>query len=135
MNGSMPECLYKYRALNTQTLDILVSDNLHYADPSRFNDPLDSRPSLDADVDEEALAETLMKLVRQRRTEEMGDAAQTMGARGPRTIQHIEQRSHAEAVRCINDVDYYATEPGFDLDDHRRFLLGHLIEMELLRRY
>ena len=135
MNEKLPVRLYKYRAFNTQTLDMIVSDNLYYADPSRFNDPLDSRPSLDADLDEDALAETLMTLVEQRCTEEMRDAAQAMGTKGPRTNAHIKRRSRAEADRCIADVDHNATEPGFDPDEHRRFLLGHHIQVELLRRY
>ena len=78
MSEKLPVRLYKYRAFNTQALDMIVSDNLYYADPSRFNDPLDSRPSLAAGLDEDALEETLMTLVEQRCTEEMRDSAQPM---------------------------------------------------------
>src|SRR6185312_11622179 len=45
-----PRRLFKYRAFNNLTLDLVISDKLYYADPSTFNDPLDTRPSLNADL-------------------------------------------------------------------------------------
>ena len=134
---TIPVRLYKYRAFNNQALGMLVVDNLYYANPSTFNDPLDSRPSLDADLDEDELEKTLIMLVEHRKTAEMRDAAKAMKAEGPRTTEYIEQLSHREAVRSIEDIRYCATEPGFDLDpqEHKRFLLRDHIQEELLRRY
>ncbi len=40
---SIPRRLFKYRAFDNRTLGMI---NLFYADPSTFNDPLDTRPSL-----------------------------------------------------------------------------------------
>ena len=117
VNEKLPERLYKYRGFTAQTLEMIVSDNLYYADPSTFNDPLDSRPSLDPDLEEAELIETLKTLVKQRRSEEMGDAAQTIGATGSETKAHIERRSRAEASQRIADIEYYATEPDFDPDE------------------
>ncbi|MGD9884141.1 MAG: hypothetical protein AB7U95_28940 [Reyranella sp.] len=45
-----PRRLYKYRAFSNLMLEMLVEDRLFFADPSTFNDPLDSRPSLDTDL-------------------------------------------------------------------------------------
>lgn len=42
----LPTRLYKYRNLTARTLDMVVGDKLHFADPSTFNDPLDTRPSV-----------------------------------------------------------------------------------------
>ena len=50
-----PSRLYKYRDLSARTLDMVVGDKLHFADPSTFNDPLDSRPSVEDDVDTDEL--------------------------------------------------------------------------------
>ena len=61
-----PARLYKYRGFSNLTLEMLVGDTLYYADPSSFNDPLDTRPTLDADVDAPALESMLTRLVEQR---------------------------------------------------------------------
>ena len=134
-NERLPERLYKYREFNAQTLEMIVSDNLYYADPNTFNDPMDSRPLLEADLEEDELIETLMTLVEQRTTEETRDAMQAIGAKGPRAKAHIERRSREEASQRIAHIEYYATEPDFDPDERKRFLLVHDIQVELLRRY
>jgi hypothetical protein len=43
--GKLPKRLYNYRAFSNLTRDMLVADNLFFADPSTFNDPLDTNPS------------------------------------------------------------------------------------------
>ena len=48
-NG-LPKRLYKYRDLTARTSDMVVGDKLNFADPSTFNDPLDTRLSVEADV-------------------------------------------------------------------------------------
>jgi len=70
-----PRRLYKYRALTARTLDVVVGDKLHFADPSTFNDPLDTRPSLDNDVDVGELRRILWMLTEQRSAAEMRAAA------------------------------------------------------------
>lgn len=45
---------------------MLVADNLFYADPSTFNDPLDTRPSLNTDLDVTQLETVLSRLMEQR---------------------------------------------------------------------
>lgn len=45
-----PERLFKYCSLTARTLGMIVADNLFFADPRTFNDPLDTRPSLEYDV-------------------------------------------------------------------------------------
>lgn len=42
-----PKRIYKYRAFSDCVLDMLVFDELHFSDPSDFNDPLDTRPHLE----------------------------------------------------------------------------------------
>ncbi len=51
-NGKkMPKRLYKYRDFSHRTLAMVISDNVYYADPSTFKDPLDARPSIKTDLD------------------------------------------------------------------------------------
>ena len=59
VDNQSPRRLYKYRKLDARTLDMLFGDRLYFADPGSFNDPLDTRPSLDVDVDEVELKNTV----------------------------------------------------------------------------
>ena len=39
MENQFPSRLYKYREFDTRTLEMLVSDQIYFANPSMFNDP------------------------------------------------------------------------------------------------
>jgi hypothetical protein len=130
-----PARLYKYRGFSNLTLEMLVGDTLYFADPSKFNDPLDTRPTLDTDVNAPTLESMLTRLVEQRAEAEMSAAAKTIRYRGPKTIEHISRHSRREAARLIERIRYDATNPDYEIADPERFLLGHYVESELLQRY
>ena len=135
-NGNkIPDRLYRYRDSSIRTLEMMVSDHHHYADPSNFNDPMDSRPSLDVDLDNNELEKICRILVEKRTAEEMHAAAKTMRAEGPKAIHHIEQNSRGRAASLIAEIAYRALDPDYDVEDHKRHLLRHRIEEELLRQY
>ncbi len=128
----LPTKLYKYRRFDDVTLESIIYDTLFFADPSTFNDPLDSRPSLKLDVDEPDLTEILKRLVEQRTKDEMSAALKMVKVRGPRAVDHVERQSRKQAEELLLKVEYYSTDPdGGDL----KTLLGRQIEDELLRRY
>ena len=128
----VPERLYKYRHFDDLTLESLVLDMVFFADPSKFNDPLDTRPSLEVDIGEENLARMLRTLVEQRATDEMSAGLKTGEVRGPRAAEHIERHSRRRADEVVRNAEYYATDPdGGGLKN----VLSHYIEEELLRRY
>lgn len=131
----IPERLYKYRAFSNRTLDALIADQLFFADPSTFNDPLDSKPSLATDLDADALADILARLVEHRVSAEMSAAAKTVKYRGPKTLNHIAAHSRRRAEQMIAEIRYNATNPEYEVEDPARFLFGQYIEDELLRRY
>jgi hypothetical protein len=132
---NIPRRLFKYRAFSNLTLDMLVSDNLYYADPSTFNDPLDTRPSLKNDLPAANLEHALRQLVERRVAAEMSAAAKTIKYRGPKTIDHIGRQSRHQAARLIADIAYNATNPEYEIEDPHQFLLGQYVEEELLRQY
>jgi len=72
---------------------MLVADQIFFADPNTFNDPLDTRPSLDLDLDGSSLEAILRMLVEQRINAEMLAAAKTIKYRGTKTINHIATHS------------------------------------------
>ena len=134
MNNQTPRRLYKYRKFDARTLDMLLSDHLYYANPGSFNDPLDTRPSLQVDVDESELKEILSTLVKRRSNAEMKAAARTLNAKGPRTLDRIEFRSSKQASRLIQTIEYNATHWEADSGYVGRELRAS-IEDELIRRY
>ena len=130
-----PKRLYKYRSFSDLTLGMLVEDTIFYADPTKFNDPLDTKPTLDTDIANAALEATLTQLIEERTRAELSAAARTIRYSGPRTLDHIARQSRKAAERLLADIRYDATDPDYAVDDPEQFLLGHYVEEELLRRY
>ena len=134
MDDQLPRRLYKYRKFNVRTLDMLVSDHLWFADPKSFNDPLDTQPSLDVDVDESALKDILSVLIERRTRAEKIAAARALKAKGSKLLHRIESLSRDEARRVIQTIEYNAKHPEADSNYVRRELRAS-IEDELVRRY
>lgn len=114
---------------------MLIADNLYFADPSTFNDPLDTKPSLETDIATSELERVFGELVERRVRAEMTAAAQTIKYKGPKTVEHIARHSRRRAEQMIADIRYNATDPTFEIDDPLQFLLGQYVEQELLRQY
>ena len=131
----VPNRLFKYRPFDSRTLDMLVSDELFFADPSTFNDPLDSQPSLEIDLEVAELEKILGEFVERRVTAEMSAAASAIKYRGPKTKAHIARHSRRQAEKLLADISYHATNPEYQIDDPHAVLLGADIEVELLRQY
>jgi hypothetical protein len=61
--STLPRYLYKYRAFNVNALRQLDLAEVYYADPSRFNDPLDSHPTIHVDTDLLSLERLLYRML------------------------------------------------------------------------
>lgn len=134
-NEERPNRVYKYRAFSHHTLDMLVEDRLYFADPSTFNDPLDTKPRLDPDIDNPALERVLELLVVQRVEAELKAAAKTIRYKGTKTLEHIARQSQSAFKRRLEDLRYHATNPEITAADPLQLLLAAEVEAELLRRY
>lgn len=133
----MPKKLYKYRPVSARTISMLVEDCVFFADPTSFNDPLDTNPLVVPDLPILALEKLLACLVEMRNLAEMTAAARTIKYRGPKTAEHIARQSKRMAERVIASISNNARNPIHDgaLDETRASLLGIFIREELLRRY
>src|SRR5262249_49787999 len=60
----VPRRLYKYRSFNVNSLRLLTEAEIYYADPRRFNDPLDCNPTINVDVERSDLEHLCYKLLR-----------------------------------------------------------------------
>lgn len=130
-----PSRIYKYRSFSNRTIEMLVEDTLFYADPSTFNDPLDTRPTLHADVEVAVLQEMLRTFVERRTSAEMEAAAKTIRYKGPRTVDHILKLGRTQADKVLQDIAYNSGDPSLEMDDPEMFLLRNYNERELLRQY
>ena len=131
----LPTRLYKYRNLTARTLDMVVGDKLHFADPSTFNDPLDTRPSVEDDVDKGELGRILRILTERSAAAEMRARAKAMKLAEPRTKDWIEKHSRSQADERIAEIEYGASDPDYDFETALRSQLRYCIELELLRGY
>lgn len=135
-NETIPERLYKYRAFGERTLAMLVGDELHFADPATFNDPLDARPYVEIDVEESVLETVLRRLVRQRVAEERQRAGGGAPAGSDDGDVDVEEAGRRKADDVLADIEYHAKNP--DYDDavaSKCYLYRERITEELLRRY
>ncbi|CAI1796064.1 DUF2971 domain-containing protein [Serratia fonticola] len=129
MIQKIPSRLYKYKSFSVNSLDLLVSDRLYFADPTTFNDPLDCNPSVLNDIaDADELNAILHKLVKENHQRELEKAAKKIKYRGPRTLEKIETLGESEAQRLINNiaanVDFFGDNFGESASYHiKRYLL------------
>lgn len=59
MSDSKPEVLYKYRPINKFTLDILVSNQIYFSTPAKFNDPFDTKCSFSKTIEKASYDEAI----------------------------------------------------------------------------
>lgn len=137
MAAAVPPVLYKYRHFSARTIEQLCSDEVYFADPSTFNDPLDTKPCVEADCDVETLERAVYELVRRRVDATMKAGAQTIKYRGPKTMEHIDKRSRAAAQRVLDTATYNATNPDYEEapPGPHKALLAYELERELLQQY
>ena len=132
-----PKIFYKYRPMNNQTLAMLVEDNIFYADPRTFNDPLDCRPVLEVDLEVNSLENVLRELLTKRLFESFSAAAKAFRRKGPNTDKYIEHLINQEILKEFDEIEYYSEDSdyGHDINVTKKRLLRSYIERELLKRY
>jgi hypothetical protein len=132
-----PAVLYKYRSFGDRTVQALCSDQVFFADPSTFNDPLDAAPRVEMDISIEQAKSVLSNLVKERVRGELDAAAKSLRYKGQRTVDHIANRSVREAELALQAIEDHVGDPerGADENASARGLLKAEIERELLKRY
>lgn len=132
---NIPPKLYKYLRLSVRTLTMLVNDDLYFADPNTWNDPLDTRPSVEPDIDDVELERIARLLFQRRKQSELIDAAKTMGVPKPDDSTYIKRHSCILTDQHIEEINYYASDPDYEAHEYRQFLLNQSIEEDLLKQY
>lgn len=112
-----PARLYKYRPIDTRTITALISDQLRFSDPTLFNDPMDTNPLIEVDLETGDLERLLVTMARRRHEDELRAAADRLKYQGQKTAEHIVRQalSRASAELRFSELRYLATDP--DLPD------------------
>jgi hypothetical protein len=129
----VPKRLYKYRDLSNRTIEMIVSDQVYFANPNAFNDPLDTRPSLKTDLDKAELEKILWTFIEQRTSAEFFAAAKKINISDPEILDQIEMDSYRQVAENLAEIDFDAEGTEDDAEDQQCSRLGYYIEMELLQ--
>lgn len=134
---TVPHHVYKFRAFNALTVESLVADQVYFADPTTFNDPLDTKPIVKADLGVADLEQVLRTLVEQREEAELSDRARSIRYQGPKTIAHVQRMAKARASDELKRLEYQSHDPDYQTSPftNHQWLLAAGIEQELLKRY
>jgi hypothetical protein len=109
---------------------------VHFADPSTFNDPLDCRPTVNADLEIPDLKEVLAQLIVRRVSKEVSDAMKKLRFKSESIATRQEIMGNKVFETLVANIQYEATNPDVaDAEEHIRFALGNAIEFELRKAY
>jgi len=61
--SNLPAKLYKYCSFSANTLQVLSREEVYFANPASFNDPLDCKPTIDVNVDRLSLEKLFLKML------------------------------------------------------------------------
>ncbi|MFZ3618212.1 DUF2971 domain-containing protein [Leclercia barmai] len=126
MNLDIPTHLYKYKSFSVDSLDLLVSDKLYFANPNSFNDPLDCNPSIKDNIhDVDVLKEILKRLITDNTKKELTEAASKIKYTGPRTLEKIELLGKHEAAQVLSGIDDFL----LIFDEDIVFVLNDMLEL------
>jgi hypothetical protein len=126
-----PNRVYKYRAFDARSLEMIVEDYLFFADPSTFNDPLDSKPSFENDLTLEDLEELLSLLVQRRIKEQMQRAAKSINPNVSIMPAYISLIVHNRTQTFLKELRYQGSQPGIthesvlEISTHSELLSGY----------
>lgn len=125
MRYNNPTRLYKYKSFSVDSLDLLVSDKLYFANPNSFNDPLDCNPSVRDDInDVDVLKKILKRLIIDNTKKELTEAASKIKYSGPRTLEKIESLGEREAAQVLSGIDDFL----LIFDDDIVFVINDILE-------
>ena len=135
---TLPRKVYRYRALNAFTLDALCHDQLYFASPSDFNDPLDCSPNLEADSDNATLRSVLRALLAKRiHDEAAGALAHARIRKNEAAEKHLRRIAERDVEAQLSNIAYMATNPEYEVskEEAESWLLTQEIQRELTRQY
>ena len=136
VNTSKPKNLFKYLSFSDKLLEQLCYDQVYYADPASFNDPLDCLPVVETDLLNAELESLLAQLVVNRSAKEIDAALKRLRLRGDNATSRRNKLTESEAREMLGEINYNATGP--EVEDAAAYIRGNLrfaIERELRKTH
>ncbi len=131
---------YRYRAFNTLTVESLCNDTIYFANPEKFNDPLDCSFTIKCDLDEiDKIKELYSFLFRRRRKEEILSSLKNAKVNSESAQEFANKRTNFEVSKKLEEFAYFATDtdsyPSITVEEAERFILKSQIEYEIKKHY
>lgn len=119
------------------TVETLCHDELYFADPAAFNDPLDSKPTVESDSDKRTLRLLVAELVKRRVVAETLAALSNARLEGEKAEVHAKRLGEEAARGELANIEYNATDPEHEgsVEEAECWLLTWEIQHELLKQY
>jgi len=119
-----PKRLYKYRTFSDKTLRLLTEAEVYYANPNTFNDPLDSQPIVNVDIDPHDIERLLHRMIKETKGKSAADQAIN------EHLDDFEQyKSHPKAT------EYYTRNLTRDIERRLRSELGQRGVLSLAKKW
>jgi len=130
---------YKYRKFDSTTIDMLCNDDLFFASPDTFNDPLDCNFGVVCDSEISELRDILENLITKFEKSKLVEHLQAanINVDSETASKHIQNQCKNRASRKLQELAYYATNPDYsdDIIENEKNLLTHSIRNELSNHY
>ncbi|HCD5142266.1 DUF2971 domain-containing protein [Vibrio parahaemolyticus] len=135
-----PEKIYRYRSFSELTMDSLCRDELYFAPPSNFNDPMDCQPTVVANSNKQDLKAILSELIKRRVKSEALASLKKAKLDGENAQIHSNQVALNSAEQALENIAYNATNPDYEdhnmsVEEAERWILTCSIQDELLKQY
>lgn len=131
---------YRYRAFNTLTVESLCNDTIYFANPEKFNDPLDCSFTIKCDLDGiDKIRELYSFLFCRRRKEEILRNLKNAKVNSERAQEFANKRTNFEVSEKLEEFAYFATDtdsyPSLTAEQAETFILQSQIEYEIKKHY
>lgn len=137
VQSDMPDMVYKYREFSNTTIASLCYDQLFFANPATFNDPLDCKPTVKVDSSLEELRILLANLISQRVEASAKASLKQVRLKGSNALNHAKKLGEQSAKSELANIAYMATVPDHDISATEAEVksIRWDIQLELLNRY
>jgi len=134
---NQPDNVFRYLTFSTRTIESLCHDQLYFANPADFNDPLDCQPSIESNSNRNTLRKILSELIRRRVFSETIESLNCVNVKGDNAVSHANTLSAQIIENELTNITHYSTDPEHDgsVEEIESFLLTSGIQSELLKQY
>jgi hypothetical protein len=135
-----PEKIYRYRGFSEYTVDNLCTDQLYFANPISFNDPMDCQPTIESDSNNVELRGLLSEFIIKRVEAETLSTLESAEIHLQNSNSYASNLAKTKARDELARISYYATDPdyreqGLNINETENWLLLCGIQREILDKY